>query len=87
MTTRVCRDETVIAVYTRLNLSSSGDTEPSNYGGVAIIPWRHDYRPVRQQNGVWARAHTIETSGKKRRDTVLICLSSDDVEEGRIAEV
>jgi transitional endoplasmic reticulum ATPase len=23
-------------------------------------------------------------SGKKRRDTVLICLSSDDVEEGRI---
>jgi transitional endoplasmic reticulum ATPase len=24
------------------------------------------------------------TSGKKRRDTVLICLSSDDVEEGRI---
>ena len=24
------------------------------------------------------------SSGKKRRDTVLICLSSDDVEEGRI---
>ena len=26
----------------------------------------------------------IFDSGKKRRDTVLICLSSDDVEEGRI---
>jgi transitional endoplasmic reticulum ATPase len=26
----------------------------------------------------------MDTSGKKRRDTVLICLSSDDVEEGRI---
>lgn len=26
----------------------------------------------------------LEISGKKRRDTVLICLSSDDVEEGRI---
>jgi transitional endoplasmic reticulum ATPase len=27
---------------------------------------------------------TYLCSGKKRRDTVLICLSSDDVEEGRI---
>ena len=27
---------------------------------------------------------THHPSGKKRRDTVLICLSSDDVEEGRI---
>src|SRR6266545_4979153 len=26
----------------------------------------------------------MNDSGKKRRDTVLICLSSDDVEEGRI---
>jgi transitional endoplasmic reticulum ATPase len=27
---------------------------------------------------------TLYLSGKKRRDTVLICLSSDDVEEGRV---
>ncbi|KAI9440662.1 P-loop containing nucleoside triphosphate hydrolase protein [Lactarius indigo] len=30
------------------------------------------------------RGDTIIVRGKKRRDTVLICLSSDDVEEGRI---
>ena len=30
------------------------------------------------------RGDTIIVKGKKRRDTVLICLSSDDVEEGRI---
>ncbi|KAF5386357.1 hypothetical protein D9757_006669 [Collybiopsis confluens] len=30
------------------------------------------------------RGDTIIIRGKKRRDTVLICLSSDDVEEGRI---
>lgn len=29
-------------------------------------------------------AYAFVTRGKKRRDTVLICLSSDDVEEGRI---
>jgi transitional endoplasmic reticulum ATPase len=28
--------------------------------------------------------HRMSFSGKKRRDTVLICLSSDDVEEGKI---
>jgi transitional endoplasmic reticulum ATPase len=31
------------------------------------------------------RGDTIIVRGKKRKDTVLICLSSDDVEEGRIA--
>ncbi|KAJ3709562.1 P-loop containing nucleoside triphosphate hydrolase protein [Lentinula guzmanii] len=30
------------------------------------------------------RGDTIIVRGKKRRDTILICLSSDDVEEGRI---
>jgi transitional endoplasmic reticulum ATPase len=30
------------------------------------------------------RGDTIIVRGKKRRDTVLICLSSDDVEEGHI---
>jgi transitional endoplasmic reticulum ATPase len=30
------------------------------------------------------RGDTITVRGKKRRDTVLICISSDDVEEGRI---
>ncbi|KNZ78831.1 Cell division cycle protein 48 like protein [Termitomyces sp. J132] len=30
------------------------------------------------------RGDTVIVRGKKRRDTVLICLSSDDVEEGRI---
>ncbi|KAJ7474610.1 hypothetical protein B0H11DRAFT_2235982 [Mycena galericulata] len=30
------------------------------------------------------RGDTIIIHGKKRCDTVLICLSSDDVEEGRI---
>ncbi|KAF9241398.1 P-loop containing nucleoside triphosphate hydrolase protein [Melanogaster broomeanus] len=30
------------------------------------------------------RGDTIIVRGKKRRDTVLICLSSDDIEEGRI---
>jgi transitional endoplasmic reticulum ATPase len=31
------------------------------------------------------RGDTIIVRGKKRKDTVLICLSSDDVEEGKIA--
>jgi transitional endoplasmic reticulum ATPase len=30
------------------------------------------------------RGDTVICRGKKRRDTVLMCLSSDDVEEGRI---
>jgi transitional endoplasmic reticulum ATPase len=34
--------------------------------------------------GVSTRTHFFSSSGKKRRDTVLICLSSDDVEEDRI---
>lgn len=31
------------------------------------------------------RGDTIIVRGKKRKDTVLICLSSDDIEEGKIA--
>lgn len=33
----------------------------------------------------WVYQLTWPVRGKKRRDTVLICLSQDDVEEGKIA--
>ena len=64
----------------------SGDSEPRYYGGSPTLPWRHHHRQVRV-------LYTFPVSrllivaflrGKKRRDTVLICLSSDDVEEGKI---
>jgi len=65
----------------------SRNPQPCHHGSAAIIPWRHYHRSVRTSFYIALSTHIIyqnNDSGKKRRDTVLICLSSDDVEEGRI---
>ena len=46
-------------------------------GDTIIVRFVHDSAPILTKTSHFS-------SGKKRRDTVLICLSSDDVEEGRI---
>jgi hypothetical protein len=64
----------------------SCDSQPCNYGTPLIVPRRHDHRKVGDmtQSTCFPLLTCTVYRGKKRRDTVLICLSSDDVEEGRI---
>lgn len=61
----------------RLELNWRGDDEAYAYL-VATM------NPATMETLSLFRGDTVIIRGKKRRDTVLICLSSDDVEEGRI---
>jgi len=55
------------------------DESPSDDNSVAIL------HPNTMETLGLFRGDTVIVRGKKRRDTVLICLSQDDVEEGKIA--
>ncbi|KAI9636171.1 P-loop containing nucleoside triphosphate hydrolase protein [Dioszegia hungarica] len=55
------------------------DESPSDDNSVAIL-----HPNTMEALGLF-RGDTVIVRGKKRRDTVLICLSQDDIEEGKIA--
>ena len=61
---------------------------PRDNGETWSFPWRHCSRKVSLFSDVWQvpRHLTTNNRGKKRRDTVLICLASEDgsVEEGKV---
>jgi hypothetical protein len=62
----------------------SCNLEPCDHGASATFPGRHYHREVCIVISYRIILNNVTCRGKKRRDTVLICLSSDDVEEGRI---
>ncbi|CAD6570707.1 MAG: AAA ATPase cdc48 [Tremellales sp. Tagirdzhanova-0007] len=55
------------------------DESPSDDNSVAIL------HPSTMETLGLFRGDTVIVRGKRRKDTVLICLSQDDVEEGKIA--
>ena len=68
-------------------MCSSCNSQPRNNGDTWSFPWRYYHCSARTYMTsvllvVADNFHFLR--GKKRRDTVLICLSSDDVEDGRI---
>lgn len=67
-----------------LKTECSRHSQPSHNGDVATLPRGHHHCPVRCAQCVPDTLADCFCSGKKRRDTVLIVLSSDDVEEGKI---
>ncbi|KAG6877539.1 hypothetical protein C0993_006232 [Termitomyces sp. T159_Od127] len=69
---RLCNAQSRLLIPPQWRRSGSFEAIPSSFG---------------EQKYLNMLLHTLRIdylSGKKRRDTVLICLSSDDVEEGRI---
>jgi len=67
------------------SLAHSRHAQPRHNGDPLVLPRGYYHRPVRRRRSEkFDSSLTHYFSGKKRRDTVLTCLSSDDVEEGRI---
>jgi transitional endoplasmic reticulum ATPase len=55
------------------------DESPNDDNSVGLL------NPKTMEDLGLFRGDTVIVRGKRRRDTVLICLSSDDIEEGKIA--
>ena len=85
MTTLVREGSIICFSLAILIVSFSGDVKPRYDGGSPTFPRRHHHRSVRSLCP-FPDESLIDflNSGKRRHDTVLICLSSDTVEEGKI---
>lgn len=55
------------------------DESPSDDNSVGL------FNPKTMEDLGLFRGDTVIVRGKRRRDTVLICLSQDDIEEGKVA--